>query len=123
MGAVYLEHDVRDAATICTNIRTVTVGFGVVHTDHEGRMEGYEEKPEFRYEVSMGVNVISAWAIERFLERSAQLDMPDLLRAMRRASATVRVRRTDAFWLDMGRMADLEAAVEVFARDRSRFLP
>ena len=40
-----------------------------------------------------------------------------------RASATVRVRRTDAYWLDIGRMSDLEAAVEVFARDPSRFLP
>jgi NDP-mannose synthase len=123
MGAVYREHDVHDAATICTNVRTVNVGFGVVHTDREGRMEGYEEKPELRYEVSMGVNVVSAWAIERFVQRSVHLDMPDLLRTIRRDSATVRVRRTDAYWLDMGRMADLETAVEVFERDRRRFLP
>lgn len=123
MGAVYREHEIRDAATICTNVRTVDVGFGVVHTDHDGRMEGYEEKPELRYEVSMGVNVLSAWAIERFVEGSTHLDLPELLRAMSRASATVRVRRTDAYWLDIGRMPDLEAAVEVFARDPSRFLP
>ena len=63
----------------------------------------------------MGVNVLSAWAIERFVEGSTHLDLPDLLRAIRTASATVRVRRTDAYWLDIGRMADLEAAVEVFA--------
>jgi NDP-sugar pyrophosphorylase family protein len=123
MGAVYREHEIRDAATICTNVRTVAVGFGVVHTDDDGRMEGYEEKPELLYEVSMGVNVLSAWAIERFIADSTHLDLPDLLRAMRRASATVRVRRTEAYWLDIGRMADLEAAVEVFARDPSRFLP
>jgi len=123
MGVVYREHDVHDAATICTNVRSITVGFGVVHTDRQGRMEGYEEKPELQYEVSIGVNVISAWAIERFVERSTHLDMPDLLRAIRRDSATVRVRRTDAFWLDMGRMADLETAVEIFADDPSRFLP
>jgi NDP-mannose synthase len=123
MGAVYREHDVHDAATICTNMRSITLGFGVVHTDREGRMEGYEEKPELRYEVSMGVNVVSAWAIERFVERSTHLDMPDLLRTIRRDSATVRVRRTDAYWLDMGRIADLETAVEVFEHDPSRFLP
>lgn len=123
MGAVYREHDVQDAATICTNVRSVTVGFGVVHIDPEGRMEGYEEKPELRYEVSMGVNVLSAWAIGRFVEGSTHLDMPDLLRAISRESETVRVRRTDAYWLDMGRMADLEAAIEIFERDPSRFLP
>ena len=123
MGAVYREHDVHDAATICTNVRSVTIGFGIVHTDREGRMEGYEEKPELRYEVSMGVNILSAWAIERYVENPHHLDMPDLLRAIRRDSASVRVRRTDAYWLDLGRMADLETAVEDFERDRSRFLP
>ena len=122
MGLVYREHDVRDAATICTSTRSVEVGFGVVHTDRDGTMEGYEEKPELQYEVSMGVNVLSAWAVERFVEPSVHLDMPDLLRAIRRGSETVRVRRTDAYWLDMGRITDLEAAVEVFESDPSRFL-
>ena len=64
MGAVYREHNPEDAATICTNIRSVTIGFGVVHTDADGRMEAYEEKPELQYEVSMGVNVLSAWAMD-----------------------------------------------------------
>jgi NDP-sugar pyrophosphorylase family protein len=123
MGAVYREHDPGDAATICTNVRTVTIGFGVVHADGDGTLEQYDEKPELKYEVSMGVNVVSAWAIERFVASPAHLDMPDLLRTMKRESARVRVRRTDAYWLDMGRMADLEAAVEVFERDRARFLP
>jgi NDP-mannose synthase len=123
IGAVYKEHDVRDAATICTNVRTVSLGFGVVHADNDGRLAGYEEKPELRYEVSMGVNVVSAWAIERFVDRRRHVDMPNLVQTMARASATVRVRRTDAYWLDIGRMADLEAAVEVFEREPRRFLP
>ena len=76
MGAVYREHDPSDAATICTNVRIVTVGFGVVHADGDGTLERYDEKPELRYEVSMGVNVVSAWAIERFVASPAHLDMP-----------------------------------------------
>jgi NDP-sugar pyrophosphorylase family protein len=123
MGAVLREHDSRHAATICTNLRTVSLGFGIVHADPEGDLAAYEEKPELRYEVSMGVNVLSTWAIERFIERGVRLDMPELLLNMKRNSETVRIRRTDAYWLDMGRMADLEAAVEAFERDPSRFLP
>jgi NDP-mannose synthase len=123
MAAVYQAHDVEDAVTVCTNIRTVSIGFGVVQTDDEGRLAAYDEKPVLSYEVSMGVNVLSAWAIRRFVEEGLYLDMPDLLAKVRRASATVRVHRTEAYWLDMGRMADLEAAVEIFERERSRFLP
>jgi NDP-sugar pyrophosphorylase family protein len=122
MGVVLREHDPADAATICTNVRTVTLGFGVVHTSPDGHLESYDEKPQFRYEVSMGVNVLSAWAIDRFVVRGEQLDMPELLLKMEQGSETVRVRRTEAYWLDMGRMTDLEAAVEEFERNPDRFL-
>ena len=117
MGVVLREHDPADAATICTNVRTVTLGFGVVHTSPDGHLESYDEKPQFRYEVSMGVNVLSAWAIDRFVVRGEQLDMPELLLKMEQGSETVRVRRTEAYWLDMGRTTDLEAAVEDFERE------
>ena len=123
MGVVYREHDPDDAATICTSLRTVAVGFGVVHTDGDGQMQTYEEKPLLQYEVSMGVNVLSAWTIARFVERGMHLDMPDLLRLIHRDGETVRVRRTQAYWLDMGSAADLETAVEDFAREPGRFLP
>jgi hypothetical protein len=49
--------------------------------------------------------------------------MPDLLRRIQAAGRMVRVRHTDAYWLDMGRMSDLETAVEAFSQDPSRFLP
>ena len=99
------------------------VGFGVVRTDGDGRLKAYEEKPELRYEVSMGVNVLSAWAIERFVERRTRLDMPDLLR---RITPKIRdgARPPDGRVLARhGRMADLEAAIELFESDPSRFLP
>jgi NDP-mannose synthase len=123
MAAVYSNHDVGDAVTVCTNVRTVSIGFGVVRSDDDGRLAAYEEKPVIAYEVSMGVNVVSTWAIRQFVEPAQHHDMPHLLEKATRADATVRVRRTDADWLDMGRMADLETAVDVFERERSRFLP
>src|SRR5919106_1445734 len=45
MATVYLDHDVGDAVTVCTNVRTVSIGFGVVQTDGEGRLAAYDEKP------------------------------------------------------------------------------
>jgi len=122
MGRVYREHDVGDGATICANRRSTAVEFGVLEVDASGRLRSYTEKPTVTHEVSMGVNVVSAWAIDAFVEPHVPLQMPELLRRIQ-AEGTVRVRTTDAYWLDMGRMSDLETAVETFAADPSRFLP
>ena len=123
MAEVYREHDPTDAATVCANRRSVPTEFGVLEADGDGRLEAYIEKPEMTYDVSMGVNVLSAWAIDTFVEAGKALDMPDLLRRIMHAGGTVRVRRSDAYWLDLGRMSDLELAVDAFAADPSRFLP
>ena len=122
MGRMYREHDVGDGATICANRRSTTVEFGVLDVDASGRLRSYVEKPTVTYEVSMGVNVVSAWAIDAFVEPYVPLQMPELLRRIQ-AEGIVRVRTTDAYWLDMGRMTDLETAIEAFAADPSRFLP
>jgi NDP-sugar pyrophosphorylase family protein len=123
MAKAYREHDPRDGATICAKRRSVPTEFGVLETDGDGRLKAYVEKPEMTYDVSMGVNVLSVWAIDAFVEAGKALDMPDLLRRIMSAGGTVRVRRTDAYWLDLGRMSDLEVAGEAFAADPSRFLP
>ena len=123
MGQVYREHDPGDAATICANRRSTSVEFGVLDADDSGRLRSYTEKPTVTYEVSMGVNVLSASTIDAFVEPRVRLEMPDLLRRIQEADGIVRVRHTDAYWLDLGRMSDLEIAVETFAADPSRFLP
>jgi NDP-mannose synthase len=123
MSAVYREHDAGDAATICANRRHAPIDFGVLETDGSGRLTSYVEKPRLEYEVSIGVNVLSASTISRFVDPDVRLEMPDLLRRILAANQVVRVRHTEAYWLDLGRMADLESAVEAFAAEPARFLP
>jgi NDP-mannose synthase len=123
MGAVWREHNPEDGATICSSRRGIAIEFGVLESDHEGRLRSYVEKPELAYDVSMGVNVLSAWAIAQLVPSAEALNMPDLLTRIRAIDRVVRVRRTDAYWLDLGRMSDLELAAEVFAADANRFLP
>lgn len=122
-GRVAREHDTAEGATICANRRTVAVDFGVLRATSDGRLASYDEKPTLSYEVSMGVNVISAWAIERYVAQGRRLDMPDLMRALVADGHSVRIRSSDAYWLDMGRMADLETATAVFGENPQRFIP
>ncbi len=123
MASVWREHDINDGATICSNRRSVAVEFGVLQIDDAGRLQSYVEKPELAYDVSIGVNVLSAWAIEQLVSAVEPLDMPDLLARIQGIGRIVRVRHTNAYWLDLGRMEDLDIANEVFAADPKRFLP
>lgn len=123
LGAVTRDHDPREGATICANTRTVSIDFGVIRKDGGGCLASYDEKPTLSYEVSMGVNVISAWALKTHVLAGQRLDMPDLMRRLVADGHRVRIRNTEAYWLDMGRMADLETATEVFTADPARFLP
>jgi NDP-sugar pyrophosphorylase family protein len=120
---VYAAHDPRDAVTVCANRRTVEIDFGVLETEGDGYLAAYTEKPVLSYQVSMGVNVISAWAIARYIARGERLDAPDLVHRLTAAGEKVRVRSTEAYWLDLGRMKDLETGVAAFAADPRRFLP
>ena len=123
MGRAYRDHDVSDGATICSSRRSMSIEFGVLQTDDSGRLVSYTEKPEVAYDVSMGVNILSTWAIEAYVTSGVHLDMPDLLRQIQNGGGVVRVNGTNAYWLDMGRVSDLEAALETFAADPARFLP
>jgi NDP-mannose synthase len=123
LAAVYRKHCNDDAASICVARRSSDIDFGVVDDDEEGLLISYAEKPKFEFNVSMGVNVLSTWAIAEFLTRPRHIDMPALLVDFVNAGFRVRVFPIDAYWLDMGRWEDLEAATAAIEANPERFIP
>jgi NDP-sugar pyrophosphorylase family protein len=123
MAEVYAAHDGKDAITVCANRRSVEIDFGVLETGSDGYLSAYTEKPVLSYKVSMGVNVLSAWAIARYIPRGERLDTPDLVHRLLAQGEGVRVLSPEAYWLDLGRMKDLETGVAAFQADPRRFLP
>lgn len=123
MAAAYAAHDGGDAITICSNRRSVGIDFGVLETDAGGYLASYTEKPTLHYQVSMGVNVVSTWAISEYIPRGRPLDLPGLVGKLMAAGRRVRVREVEAYWLDLGRMQDLEEGERVFRTNPQRFLP
>ncbi|MFQ5516208.1 MAG: sugar phosphate nucleotidyltransferase [Acidimicrobiia bacterium] len=123
MASLHRDHDPGDAITIAANRRIVDVDFGVLDSDEAGLLVDYREKPTLSYQVSMGINVVSAWAIRRFVPPATRMDLPALVAAVMAAGERVRVAAPEAFWLDLGRMEDLEEGGRVFEADPSRFLP
>ena len=74
------------AATIASYPREVKIDFGVlVFGDDPHILTGYQEKPEYSFQVSMGVYILDPLAWD-YLTPGRPLPMPDLLETMRSAA-------------------------------------
>lgn len=117
------DHRQHDAmGTIAVTQRQVPIDYGVVEASEQGLLTEYREKPQLKYEVSMGINVLSRKCLP-FIPPSQKFDMPDLLTAMQRAGKRVRCYKTRCYWQDIGRIEDYERANADFVSDPSQFLP
>lgn len=124
-GAMYDFHCERGAAaTIASYPREVRIDFGVLEFDNPDDahvLTGYREKPEYSFQVSMGIYILDPIAWD-FLTPGQPLLMPDLLESMRTQGSPVHCFRQDCYWLDIGRHDDYATANEVFDARRAAFL-
>ena len=122
-GALYQLHEPADAMTVVVRRREVALRFGVVDRDPDGRLTGYTEKPVLSYDAGMGIYVVESRAIRHYLPGPEPIEMPQLISRLLDAGESIRVFDSDDYWLDVGHVDDLEAAVEVVAAQPDRFLP
>ncbi len=121
-GALVRHHREQGAAaTLAMHRRSVRIDFGVVETGAGGALEGYIEKPEYHYTVSMGVNVLEPSALRHIADGEA-LGMPDLLLRLKAAGEKVIAFEAPCLWLDIGRVDDYESALDTFRAHRAAFL-
>jgi NDP-mannose synthase len=101
--------------------REVKIDFGVIEFDDSGAFNGYNEKPTYDFEVSMGVNVISQKVLTH-LEAGKPMDMPALVLKVHQSGGRIACYRQPCRWLDIGRMDDYAQAQDEFARNEAAFL-
>lgn len=106
--------------TIASHRQQVKIDLGVLETDESGRLVGYIEKPESRYEVSMGIYVYEPEVLQ-YIRKGEYLDFPTLVLKLLADGKNVQAYRNDAFWLDIGRPDDYAKAQEIFSSDRAMF--
>ncbi len=121
--AMYEFHTNRSAsATIASYPREVRIDFGVLQFgDDPHILAGYQEKPEYRFQVSMGVYILhpEAWS---FLKPGQAIGMPELLETMRGSGRAIHCYRQECYWLDIGRHDDYDTANSIFEARRGAFL-
>jgi len=108
-------------ATIGVFPREVKIDFGVLEVGDRGELLAYKEKPQFKYLVSMGVNVFNK-SVLQFIPKGEYLDIPMLMMNLKKAGKAVLTFRSECEWLDIGRMDDYEQAMVEFERSRKKYL-
>lgn len=108
-------------ATIATHHRTVHIDLGVIETDQNSTVVGYNEKPDINYLVSMGVYVFNPEILD-YIPRGEYMDFPDLVLKLLAAGERVASYQFDGYYQDLGRPEDYDQAVNDFTSMRERFL-
>ncbi len=89
--------------------RQVKIDFGVLRYDVSGRLESFQEKPEYDFDVSMGIYCINRSVIQA-LPRGQKYGFDNLMIDSLAANRRVDIRPFDGYWLDIGRPDDYEYA-------------
>lgn len=110
------------AASIAVFERKFTIDFGLVVTDDQMRLTGYQEKPTYSHLVSMGLYILNRRAVAQHLKTGVRLDMPDLMRLLVAQGSPVLCQKQDCVWLDIGRPDDYAAAQKLFEERREIFI-
>lgn len=118
-AALIRHHEQHEAAlTIAMHRKSVDIHLGVIES-HGGLVTGYVEKPTLHYDVSMGIYVYDARALDYLPEGSCQF--PDLVLRLLDAGVPVATFMTDAEWYDIGTVEEYERASRDFELTPEKF--
>ena len=107
--------------TVSSSSREQAVDYGVLKTDANRNLVGFEEKPRLNYEVSMGIYILSARVLP-LIPADRLYGFDDLMHDLIAAGKKVFVRRFEGYWLDIGRPDDYTKAIDEFETMSSHFL-
>lgn len=106
--------------TISAYQRTHMVDYGVLHTNEQSYLCGFEEKPKLNYTVSMGVYALSHCVLN-YIPKDEFFGFDHLMHRLIKEKQPVEVKLFDGYWLDIGRPSDYEKAIADFEENRRLF--
>ena len=107
--------------TISACERAQASEYGVLRVNATRNLVSFEEKPVIIHEVSMGVYMLSRPVLD-MIPRGRAYGFDRLMVDMLKARMAVHVERHAGYWLDIGRPDDYHRAIEIFEKQRERFL-
>ncbi len=117
--------DSQAIATIASYKKDVRLSLGVMDINHEAypsRIYGFKEKPQYHYDVSMGIYLFEPRVFE-YIPKGHPYGFDHLMFDLLAANEIIAAYEFDGHWLDMGTHEDLDAANEEFLTHAERYLP
>jgi NDP-sugar pyrophosphorylase family protein len=116
----FYDHHVQNAHsfTVASYKRTDKVEYGVLTSNENGELVKFDEKPAKDYLVSMGVYMMSKSNIE-YIPFDTFFGFDHLMNKLIAEKKYPKIYQFDGYWLDIGRPADYERAIEEF--DKMKF--
>ncbi|MCX6284549.1 MAG: sugar phosphate nucleotidyltransferase [Bacteroidetes bacterium] len=110
---LYSKHTVQKALlTVSTYHRTTKIDFGVLELDKDdNKVTGFREKPEYSFNVSMGVYAMNRKVLE-YVPKNKPFGFDNLMLSLLEKQIPVNVFPYSGYWLDIGRPDDYEKANE-----------
>jgi len=106
--------------TICSFAKKVKIDLGVLKI-RDNILQDYIEKPEYQYDVSMGVYGIRRKLISTIPKRK-HYDLPDLIMDQKKKGANIGIYQFKGEWLDIGRIEDHQIAQNIMAEKEDSYL-
>lgn len=118
----YHKHvDNQSIFTISSYRRKHKVDYGVLHISEDNMLNGFEEKPELDYLVSMGIYAVSKEVLAYILE-DEYFGFDTLMLKLIETQKSASVDIFNGYWLDIGRPEDYQQAIEDFEEKRGAFI-
>jgi NDP-sugar pyrophosphorylase family protein len=109
-GKFYESHlNDRAVLSVATIKREAPIDFGVLTTGEDWHITGFQEKPAYTFDVSMGIYALNRKAVE-FIPEGVPFGFDQLVLALLKSGEPIRAYPHQGFWLDIGRPADYDKA-------------
>lgn len=105
--------DQRSEISVSAYKRTVNVDFGTLTYADSGELLSFVEKPNYNFDVSMGIYCLNRSVIEG-LEVDKPFGFDDLMIKSLKTNRKVQISPFDGYWLDIGRPEDYQVANDQF---------
>jgi NDP-mannose synthase len=109
------------AATIAMHKRHLQIDLGVLELNSSNRIRAYVEKPQFHFNVSMGIYVFEPHVLAH-IPHNHYFDFPELVQLLIASGDSVMGYTFDGYWHDLGHPDDYEQAVKEFDQMRPQLL-